>query len=437
MKVLIVLALAVAVGVAVMAKSNSKAKDAVEDAAQLVAEQTMGQESETQLMASAVEGLNVRPRPKLVDLGAGKCIPCKMMAPILEELTLEYKGIFDVVFIDVWEDKAAGEPYAIRVIPTQIFFDAEGNELFRHEGFFSKKDILGKWEELGVDLGAAPNAPETISRLEPVAPDTRATSSICYMCDEDIQPRTRVALQTPQGDVLLCSPHCYFITYSSLTDKAGTHERAQVTDWSTGQNIAAVTATYLIGQDEHRRPLVKAFAEIASAEEEMRREGGNLADWVTLETKELANRCGFCDRAVYPEDASLVHVGSLSTWGCCPMCALGVAARLQKDITVEQRDAQTGEMVQVTTMNGSVAQLKPKTAVAWAGQHKDESGKMVSAGCFKQAFFATQDNLKQWLEANPTATGKQITIAQALSEKMQLTPEQIAGACKIGECTPR
>ena len=92
------------------------------------------------------------PIPRLVDLGAGKCIPCKMMAPILEELRKEYKEKFDVIVIDVWKDRSAGRQYRIRVIPTQIFYDAEGNELFRHEGFYSKEDIIGKWKELGIEL---------------------------------------------------------------------------------------------------------------------------------------------------------------------------------------------------------------------------------------------------------------------------------------------
>lgn len=90
--------------------------------------------------------------PRLVDLGAGQCIPCKQMKPILAELTQEYAGQFNVVFIDVWENKAAGEPYGIRMIPTQIFFAADGKELARHEGFISKKEILAKWKELGVVL---------------------------------------------------------------------------------------------------------------------------------------------------------------------------------------------------------------------------------------------------------------------------------------------
>ncbi len=90
--------------------------------------------------------------PRLVDLGATKCVPCKMMAPILEELKNTYAGKMDVVFIDVWEAPDAGKKYGINVIPTQIFYDAAGKELFRHEGFFGKDDILAKWKELGVSL---------------------------------------------------------------------------------------------------------------------------------------------------------------------------------------------------------------------------------------------------------------------------------------------
>jgi thioredoxin 1 len=94
----------------------------------------------------------VVPLPKLLDLGANKCIPCKAMAPILEELKKEYAGRMDVVFIDVWQVPDAGKQFGVEMIPTQIFFDADGKELFRHTGFFSKEDILAKWKELGVEL---------------------------------------------------------------------------------------------------------------------------------------------------------------------------------------------------------------------------------------------------------------------------------------------
>ena len=94
--------------------------------------------------------------PKLLDLGAGKCIPCKMMTPLLEELKKEYAGRLNVEFIDVWQNPDAGKQYGIEMIPTQIFYDAEGKELFRHTGFFAKEDILGKWKELGVDVTTKP-----------------------------------------------------------------------------------------------------------------------------------------------------------------------------------------------------------------------------------------------------------------------------------------
>lgn len=90
--------------------------------------------------------------PKLVDLGAGKCIPCKKMTPVLEELKQEFTGRLQVEFIDVWQNPGAAQPYKIEIIPTQIFYDAAGREQFRHVGFFSKAEILAKWKELGVDL---------------------------------------------------------------------------------------------------------------------------------------------------------------------------------------------------------------------------------------------------------------------------------------------
>lgn len=101
--------------------------------------------------------------PRLVDLGAGKCIACKMMAPILEDLKKTYVGKMDVEFIDVWENPDAGKKYGINVIPTQIFYDAAGKELFRHEGFFGKEDILAKWKEFGVEWAGEQN-PEVRSQ---------------------------------------------------------------------------------------------------------------------------------------------------------------------------------------------------------------------------------------------------------------------------------
>jgi len=90
--------------------------------------------------------------PKLLELGADKCMPCKMMKPILEELSRDYKGQLEVVFIDVWKDTKAAEKYKVRSIPTQVFYDAKGKEFSRHTGFFSREDILKTFEKQGIKL---------------------------------------------------------------------------------------------------------------------------------------------------------------------------------------------------------------------------------------------------------------------------------------------
>lgn len=95
------------------------------------------------------------PVPRLIDVGADKCIPCIMMAPILEELKKEYAGVLDVEFVDVWKKPGETKKYNVRGIPTQIFYDASGKELGRHLGFISKEDILKKFEQLKVPLKKA------------------------------------------------------------------------------------------------------------------------------------------------------------------------------------------------------------------------------------------------------------------------------------------
>jgi thioredoxin 1 len=86
----------------------------------------------------------------MVDIGAKKCIPCKMMAPIMEELEREYKGKAAIIFIDVWVDPPQARRFGTRSIPTQIFYNQDGKEVMRHEGFMDKKAIVAELEKLGV-----------------------------------------------------------------------------------------------------------------------------------------------------------------------------------------------------------------------------------------------------------------------------------------------
>lgn len=103
-------------------------------------------------VSEAASSEAVGPLPRLIDLGADRCIPCKKMAPILDELSHTYPDVFEVEFIDVWKNPAAAKPWGLRVIPTQVFMDATGTEQFRHEGFMAREAILEKWRELGVDV---------------------------------------------------------------------------------------------------------------------------------------------------------------------------------------------------------------------------------------------------------------------------------------------
>jgi thioredoxin 1 len=90
------------------------------------------------------------PLPKLLDFGRGVCIPCKKMAPILKELSEEYKIRVVIRIIEIDQERGLTEANKIRLIPTQIFFDSKNKEVFRHEGFMGKEQIKKVFEKMGV-----------------------------------------------------------------------------------------------------------------------------------------------------------------------------------------------------------------------------------------------------------------------------------------------
>lgn len=148
----IVVALAAAVAVAVMLKQNKEQKAMeAQNQTPVAASVAPATEAGQAVPNPATAG---EPLPRLLDLGATKCIPCKLMAPILKDLKKTYAGKLQVDFIDVWENPDAARQHNINVIPTQIFFAPDGWELFRHEGFFGKEDILNQWKALGYALAA-------------------------------------------------------------------------------------------------------------------------------------------------------------------------------------------------------------------------------------------------------------------------------------------
>ena len=148
-KILIVVALALSVSTIIVAKRNEALPEDTNGDSNR-SSNSRAPDSDPQIPAAKPQSRG--PLPRLVDLGADKCIPCKKMAPILAALKKEYAGRFEVEFIDVWKDPSAGNEYGVRIIPTQIFYDASGKELFRHVGFLSREDIMATWQRFGIGM---------------------------------------------------------------------------------------------------------------------------------------------------------------------------------------------------------------------------------------------------------------------------------------------
>ncbi len=85
----------------------------------------------------------VKPKVTFIELGSVRCVPCKMMQPVMKNIEKKYGEQIKIIFYDVWtpEQKKYAQEYKIRVIPTQVFLDENGNEFHRHEGFYPEEEI--------------------------------------------------------------------------------------------------------------------------------------------------------------------------------------------------------------------------------------------------------------------------------------------------------
>ena len=136
---------------------GQKQQDAVTEHIRTLGERTVIQVSGSWLKEKAVlakdnpvDAARASGRPSLVDFGANGCSPCDMMEPILDALERKYEGRLNVLFVHVRDNPILGSRYGVRSIPVQVFFDKEGNEVFRHTGFFPQQDIETKLAAMGV-----------------------------------------------------------------------------------------------------------------------------------------------------------------------------------------------------------------------------------------------------------------------------------------------
>ena len=105
----------------------------------------------TDLTSTSLKQAISNGKPTLAEFGRGVCIPCKEMKPILEELSVEYKGELNVVIVEVDDNVDLTRQFGIMMIPTQIFLDSEGEEVFRHIGFYPKEEIIAQLEKMGIE----------------------------------------------------------------------------------------------------------------------------------------------------------------------------------------------------------------------------------------------------------------------------------------------
>ena len=101
--------------------------------------------------SGSFDKLPVKGMVTMIDLGAKKCIPCRMMMPIMEKMEELYKDRAVINFIDVWENHDQTTRFRIRAIPIQIFFDKKGKEVYRHVGFLDEKSIKAQLLKMGIE----------------------------------------------------------------------------------------------------------------------------------------------------------------------------------------------------------------------------------------------------------------------------------------------
>jgi len=113
-------------------------------------------EAGTSAAPSPAHSTSTAPKVTFVELGSDKCIPCKEMRPVMDAIQAAFGDQVEIVFYDVWENKAPAEEYGIQYIPTQVFLDEDGDEFHRHTGFYPQEEIEAMLVEHGLERLATP-----------------------------------------------------------------------------------------------------------------------------------------------------------------------------------------------------------------------------------------------------------------------------------------
>ncbi|MEA5084496.1 MAG: thioredoxin family protein [Lachnospiraceae bacterium] len=122
---IVILALAVVAGIYAYKKAEED-KLNNQNTAQTDSESADEEGSPLEISSVDLDEIKAYGLPFVIDFGSDSCIPCKEMAPVLETLHEEWQEKAIVHFVDVWKNTTAANNFPVSVIPTQVFFNADG-----------------------------------------------------------------------------------------------------------------------------------------------------------------------------------------------------------------------------------------------------------------------------------------------------------------------
>lgn len=89
-------------------------------------------------------------KPTIVEFGSDTCATCQHMATVLQQLEQDYNGQLAIAHVNIVKQPEYATKYRIMLMPTQVFFDANGKETGRHMGALTQQEIL---DALGIKPG--------------------------------------------------------------------------------------------------------------------------------------------------------------------------------------------------------------------------------------------------------------------------------------------
>jgi thioredoxin 1 len=98
--------------------------------------------------AALIENARQSGAPTVVEFGASNCKSCREMKPILDQVARARLGRAHVVVVDLSQEWELARTYRIQLMPTQVFFDAQGQEAKRHMGPLPQGEILALLDQL-------------------------------------------------------------------------------------------------------------------------------------------------------------------------------------------------------------------------------------------------------------------------------------------------